>query len=86
MKLKLTKYFLVISILSLISLFVFIVQSGYSKIKNQQAIQDEAASYSNIIIDAKVDLSVIEKIKKKQEFNYQQPTSTPQPDNENIIN
>jgi len=79
-KIKLSKYFLFISILSLVAMLVFIVQSGYSKIMIS-SVRDDAQSYKSQIIDTTINTDVLDKIEQRQEFDYQsfgqvQPAAT----------
>lgn len=69
-KIKLSKYFLFISILSTLAMLVFIIQSGYSKIISNE-IRDDADSYKSKIIDTDINTEILKKIESRQEFDYQ---------------
>jgi len=72
-KLKVSYYFLVVSIFSFLAIFFYIVQIGYSKLMGQQASSDDIKTYQYEILDTDINTDILNDIKDKQEF-FPQPT------------
>lgn len=81
-KIKISSYFLFLSLFTLATIFIFIVQVSYSKLMGPL----EQLQTSSIIkpLDPNLDVDIINQIKNRQEFSPQQlvsptPTNTPTP-------
>lgn len=70
-KLKISKYFLFISIFSFLAILFYIAQVGYSKLMGQVTSDKDIKAYEYEIIDTNINTDIIENIKQKQEFTPQ---------------
>ncbi len=67
-KLKISKYFLFISIFSFLAILFYIAQTGYSKLMGQVTSDKDIKSYEYEIIDTNINTDILEDIKQKQEY------------------
>lgn len=67
-KLKISKYFLFISIFSVLAILFYIAQTGYSKLMGQVTSDKDIKSYEYEIIDTNINTDILEEIKQKQEY------------------
>ncbi len=67
-KLKISKYFLFISIFSFLAILFYIAQVGYSKLMGEVTSDSDIKAYEYEIIDTNINTDIIEKIKQKQEY------------------
>ena len=79
-KIKLSKYILFISVFTFISILTFVVQSGYAGLMKTDS-SDQKDKIDTTPIDTKLDLGIIENIKKTQEYTNHDllviPTQSP---------
>jgi len=77
MKIKLSKYFVFISLLSFLAVFVFIVQTSYNKLYQSQRQMEEAGLLKTL--DPNIEEDIISTIKEKKEYQSEDLITAPLP-------
>ena len=67
-KLKLSKYFFIISAFTTIAIFAFIVQAGYNKLMKPNLDVTKDSVIDTLPLDTKLSLEVVDQIQKAQEY------------------
>jgi len=70
-KLKISKYFLFISVFSFLAILFYIAQVGYSKLMGNVTSGNNIKAYEYEIIDTNINTKILEDIKQKQEYTTQ---------------
>lgn len=77
MKIKLSKYFVFISILSFFAVFIFVVQTSYNKLYQSQRQLEEAGLLKTL--DPNIEGDIISTIKEKKEYQPESLINIPLP-------
>ena len=67
-KLKLSKYFFIISAFTTIAILAFIVQAGYNKLMKPNSDVTKDSVIDTLPLDTKLSLEVVDQIQKAQEY------------------
>jgi low affinity Fe/Cu permease len=69
-KIKLSKYFIVLIILTIITIAIIIIQNSYNNLVGLNLLQQSQKVDLTKAIDPKLDTTIIEKLGEKNEYKY----------------